>query len=186
MKKRPLEIGNAINRVFPFSNGFPDWVPAKAVEARGLLYPAWPLRETQVRAVARAAAEVGEESCYLSCVDRASDQDALQDFELATFSVERYRELGDAFSLLEHVVVSQAGSWGVFVQHDGAAVVAGPGNFVRSVYESLSPVDEQAAELAAGVLALEIPKYETWLGEFLDEILGSETAARVIGSARSA
>jgi hypothetical protein len=191
MEVRP-EIVAAVERVFPAVEGlaggrFPGWRPSPEMEARGLLYLDGPhpiLSEAQCAAIAMAASQLGEKGCYLSYVERIVGPVAIQDFELDALSFDRYRELQPA-AALDHVVVSQSGEWGVFVDEEGVAVVAGPTSFIASLYRTLPPTKEQATRYASDILSTQHPGLIAWLTELLTEILGPEEAAAVFSSAES-
>jgi hypothetical protein len=186
----PPEVGAAVERVFPSVDGiaggrFPDWRPGPDMEARGLLYlDGFSLSEVQVAAIADAAAELGEQACYLSYVERYVDPET-QDFELESLSIDRYRELRPDDNL-DHVVVSQRGRWGVYVENDGVAVVAGPEQFIAALYRTLPSTKEQATRYAIDILSVAQPGLIASLTELLTEILGREEAATVLSSAESA
>jgi hypothetical protein len=189
VRRRPPEIAAAVERVFPARafapslTPFPHWVPSEEMEARGLLYREGflGLSEVQVVAIADAASEVADQACYLSYVERYVEPQA-QDFELERLTVDRYFELLDGGNL-DHVVVSQRGTWGVYVENDGFAVVAGPERFVTSLYRTLPSTMEQATEYAGNVLGVKIPALVPPLTEVLTEILGPEHAATVLSAA---
>jgi len=186
----PAEICAAVERVFPSVEGraggrFPDWRPGPEMEARGLLYlDGFSLSELQAAAIADAAAELGEQACYLSYVERYEDP-ATQDFELESLSIDRYRELRPDANL-DHVVVSRRGQWGIYVENDGVAVVAGPEHFITSLYRTLPSTREQATRYATDILSLAQPGLTAWLTELLTEILGREETATVLSTAKSA
>jgi hypothetical protein len=185
--KRPPEIATAVERVFPADGGFPHWVPSSEMEARGLLHldePWESLSGAQVTAVARAASEIADEACYLSYVARYDGpNEPVQDFELASLRSDRYQELLDSV-VLDYVVVSQHGRWGVFVTDEAAAVVTGPESFVSSVYRTLPPMKEQATRYATDILSTELPGLHAWLRDLLNGVLGPDDAAAVLASAR--
>jgi hypothetical protein len=102
---------------------------------------------------------------------------------LASLSSDRYHELLDSV-VLDHVVVSQHGRWGVFVTDDAAAVVTGPESFVTSVYRTLPPMQEQATRYASDLLSSDLPGLHAWLHDLLNGVLGQKEAAAVVASAR--
>jgi hypothetical protein len=184
----PPEISAAVERVFPaverMAGGrFPNWRPGPDMEARGLLYlDEFSLSEAQVAAIAEAAAELDEQACYLSYVERYDDP-ATQDFELESLSIDRYRELRPDFNL-DHVVVSRRGQWGIYVDNDGVAVAAGPEEFITSLYRTLPSAKEQATRYASEILSTDLPGLHTWLVDLLSGVLGPDDAAAVLASAR--
>jgi hypothetical protein len=152
------------------------------MEARGLLYlDGYSLSEVQVAAIADAAAELGEQACYLSYVERYADSET-QDFKLQSLSIDRYRELRPDANL-DHVVVSRRGRWGIYVDNDGVAVVAGPEQFITSLYRTLPSAKEQATRYASEILSTDLPGLHTWLRDLLNAILGPEDAAAVLSTA---
>jgi hypothetical protein len=186
----PPEISAAVERVFPAEEGvaggrFPEWKPSSVMDARGLLYlDDWTLNALQCAAVAEAASQLGDERCYFSWVDRDVWPAAIQDFELDELTFDRYSELLDRGAVLNHVVVSLHGQWGVYITDEGVAVVAGPESFVTSVYRSLPPMKEQATRYASDMLTTEIPGLIAWVTELLTEILGTAEAAAILSSAK--
>ena len=159
-------------------------MPDSELEARGLLYlDGAGLSDAQVAAVAAAALDLGDEGCFVSYVEGSEGRvDVGQDFALRQLTVPQYRELEDP-AVLDHVVVSRSGRWGVFVLHDGVAVVAGPESFVRSLYRTLPPMEEQAKRYAGDILSTKHAGLIAWLRELLTVILGPEDGAAVIASA---
>lgn len=84
-------------------------------------------------------------------------------------------------------MVSQSGRWGIYVENDGIAVVAGPEKFITSLYRTLPSTKEQAIRYASDLLSE--PNAIAWsssLKEFLTDILGPEEATSVLSSAESA
>ena len=185
----PPEISAAVERVFPAVEGmaggrFPNWRPGPDMEARGLLYlDEFSLSEVQVAAIADAAAELGEQACYLSYVERY-EAPVTQDFELESLSIDRYLELRPDVNL-DHVVVSRRGQWGFYVDNDGVAVLAGPEEFMTSLYRTLPSAKEQATRYASEILSINIPGLHEWLRDLLNAILGPEDAAAVLSAAEA-
>jgi hypothetical protein len=182
MERLP-EVSTAIEHVFAGTESgsfYPHWVASRDMEAGGLLRfgtsPA--LTQDQVTAIAEAASQLDDAGCYLSYVE------GVRDFELEHLSFDRYDELHDP-GVLDHVVVSRNGRWGVFVSHLGIAVVAGPEEFVVTLYRTLPPMKEQATQYASEILRTKQSGLIAWLKELLPEILGPEEAAAVFAAAES-
>ena len=83
------------------------------------------------------------------------------------------------------MVVSRRGECGTYVDNDGVPVVAGPEQFMTSLYRTLPSAREQATRYARETLSTDLPGLHEWLRGLLNAILGPEDADAVLSTAEA-
>jgi hypothetical protein len=163
-------------------------VVAGGVEKAAIIYPVAPLSLGQRHAIAAAAARAGDDSLYLTMLERRDgcyrSKDGLRRTEPDLMSLtenwllplddtEQYEQTNAARVGLDHALHSPNGRWAVLVCHEGHAVVGGDAAFMRAAFESF-PFDEEGLTVDTSV------KY--WLTDMrglADSLGGRETSAWV-------
>jgi hypothetical protein len=159
-------------------------VLASGVEHAAILYPVTSLSPEQRRVIVEAAASLGDDTAWLTVLDRrtasssrtgrgtlhVSDQDLLSLTENWLLSLDAFDHY-DTLNVegLDHAVHSLSGRWAVLISYEGHAVVGGEQRFVSEVLD-LFPVDAPGATARSSV--------EGWLRdmrELWDALRGSET-----------
>lgn len=174
-------IREVVRAVFP--GLAPDFkLPVASMAERGILYPVRDgLSAQQFHQLSEAAVAASlERTFYLSNWDRLAD-DRQQDFTIKAFEYATYREYFPP--LLEHVIVSPQGRWGVLMCHDLMAIAAGDGIFMSTLYRGLPDLNEQATEYVDGIRSLEIPALEQAAARLLTGLFGEARASSLLNPA---
>jgi hypothetical protein len=172
-------VAQAVEAVFARdASGLAVPKPLPALATRGILYPtADGLTDEQFEALSQATRSVGESVVFLSYAERYTNVEQAQDFEVGASDVAAYRSLIP--SGMDHVLVSRGGAWGVYVLHEGAAVVAGSEEFVNRMYADLpSPID-QALGFVREIRGMRVDNANAWIRELLLDVLGPEAASGI-------
>lgn len=152
------------------------------------------LSEEQFRVIADAALRAGDTDAYISFLGGyggwGTPNDTLHpDFELADhlrFDLAMYppRDFGDDWwKIIEHVIYSPHGAWGVMTSLEGYALAAGPASFREQLIES---------DIFAGSLERFLAEWKTardrseartsWIPTLLDNLYGPSETDRVLAN----
>ena len=188
-------VAAAVSAAFRCEGGMPEPSPSVSLTERGLLYLSLSprLTQSQFESVSRGSEEVGDKWFYLAHVERSHSEQrlpplsasTLHDFRLGAHDYEGYLQSVPP-SGASHVLVSPSNIWGVYVEDEGVAVVAGDENFVSAVYADQPPALDQAVHFAGDILSAKVPGLERWVAELLRDVLGPEAADEVLSKAAAA
>jgi len=126
------------------------------------------LTEDQFEAISDAAVAEGDQHLYVSYVERFVDEAIPQDFVVDAYAFRHYMEVLP--SALDHAVVSPQRAWGALVLHQGVALIAGSGEFMRVVYGRLLPLREQTVSFSAEMAASGSAALAAWADQLLTDL----------------
>jgi hypothetical protein len=185
------EAASPLHEIFacedPFGQPF-----AVGVRERRLLYPigltltnlVFPLLE----AIIAAAQEVGDRGFYLSVIERPApqNQDVPYHWYFHFSELNEYDSLNYAF-VLEHVLYSPDGRWGIMLSHEQHALLGGSSAFVDSMCKIIPGFDD----LKQVLTFLSDWKYYatgrgadvSWIPGLLTQVYGAQTAQQLLAEA---
>jgi hypothetical protein len=176
-----IEAAPFLRQIFgdddPFGQPFTD-----AIEVRRILYAiTYRLPLPLLKVLANAASEVGDEGFYFSVLERPAmdQQDRPYHWYIPFAELEQYYSLDYPF-VLENVLYSPSGQWGIMVSHEEHALLGGSTQFMSRLQDKLPP-DSLEEFLSFWKYARD--HYQAniaWLPKQLIHVYGYETAQRLL------
>jgi hypothetical protein len=182
----PEELGRAEAAGRQVFQSFDGWSPQPfrdTIEARLLIYPIdyTMLEAEQFAALAAAAATVGDLTAYVVPYGaRESGWEGTYDHSLLT--LDDYLDYKPPDTLIiEHLLYSPRGAWGVVTSHGEYAAVGGAQGFVDTLRRHLPQREDEAVEMLVREWR-EIGRSGgnvSWLRPLIAHLYGEDRAARV-------
>lgn len=116
------------------------------IRSRAILYPVDPiLSAQQLHPLKDAILNCGENSFYLSILDRLADAGFDSHWEVPLEAISEYQEGQGAFSVLENALYSKRGRWGLRLDPEGYGIAGGSPDFLDVLFDNLLPSSEEQA-----------------------------------------
>lgn len=162
----------ALSRIFSSDNPFYPQYFAKDVPARRLLYGYhYCVEPPLLDAVMAAASDVGDQGCYLTQLPRVPELRPEEPYHwyIPFCKISAYREGDEVFGyalILENVLYSPQGKWGLMMLTDGLAVLGSCSKFMESLRTRLPDLDSQVYGFLEDHQALQV----SGLGKMSDKL----------------
>jgi hypothetical protein len=156
-------------------------LPVSSFDKQAILFPVnFHLKENELNAVLTAMQTIGDQAFYISLIERYDEEQGyINDWYIPQNDYETYFNLEGYFKVLENVIYSKSGQWGIKLAMDQHAIVGGSNLFIDTLFNHLSKtLDEQTHDYLVDCKYYhEVYGHNiSWLFNFLTTIYGQDLA----------
>jgi len=179
----------ALSRIFISDDPFYPQLFAEDVSARSLIYGYfYHIEPPLLDAVITAASALGDRGCYLTLLGRAPElrPEVPCHWYIPFSKISAYREGDEVFGyalILQNVLYSPQGKWGLMMLTDGLGVLGSCSEFIEALRSQLPDLERQVYGFLEDYQSLKASGLEGMsdkLSALLKQIYGSDTATKML------